>query len=61
MQTPHATEQPICPATCAKGSGIYRCFPPIQLFFLHIIFVSDYGESSHLKLDSLRGGYFHVP
>ena len=29
------------------------CFPASQLFFIHIIFVSDYGESSHLKLDSL--------
>ena len=27
------------------------CFPAMELFFLHIIFDSNYNEWSHLKLD----------
>jgi hypothetical protein len=37
-----------------KEIGFYHCFPEIELCLLHIIFASDYSESSHsrtLRLD----------
>jgi hypothetical protein len=38
-----------------KDSGFCRCFPAIELYLLHIIFVSDYSESSHSRSRLHRG------
>ena len=32
-----------------KERGFCRCFPVIELYLLHIIFVSDYSESNHSR------------